>query len=141
MLSVDDLHKEDLLKIYKMQKVYDRIINRCYDDILQVHRYDRKNKMFFTVPLEIFEQPEYNFIDCVAYAIKEIRGGGFYVRYIRPNLLYISWNNPALSKNTKENFEMLKEEDNITKKTLGLLTNTQKLLTYHKGKEIVYPKN
>jgi len=140
MLSVDDLHKEDLLKMYKIQSEYDKIVNNCYNDILYTHRYARKNKMFFLIPYEIFDKPDFNFIDCVVYLIKEIRSGGFYIRFIKPNWVYISWNNPIKESNFKENLKMLSEEDLLTQKTLGLLKNDIKLLTYHKNKKMVLKK-
>jgi len=136
MLSTDDLHKEDLLKMYKIQSEYDKIINHCYDDILHTHRYMRKNKMFFPIPYQIFDKPDYNFVDCVVYLIKEIRSGGFYVRFIKPNWVYISWNNPTKTNNYHENLRILSEEDHLTQKTLGIHSSI-KLLTY-KNKKMVY---
>ncbi len=140
MLSIDDLHKEDLLKLYKIQSEYDKIINHCYEDILYTHRHVRKNKMFFPVPYEIFDKPDYKFIDCMVYLIKEIRSGGFYIRFIQPNWVYISWNNPSKNMNHKENRKLLTEENTLTQKTLGLLYNDVKLLTYHKGKQVILKK-
>lgn len=141
MLSIDDLHKEDLLKLYKIQSEYDKIVNHCYEDILYTHRNVRKNKMFFSVPYEIFDKPDYNFIDCIAYVIKEVRAGGFYVRFIKPNWLYISWNNPSKANNHRDNLRLLAEEDQLTQRTLEtLMPKKIKLLEYHKGKKVVYKK-
>lgn len=141
MFSVDDLHKEDLLKLYKIQSEYDKIVNHCFDDIRDTHRYSRKNKMFFIVPYQILDKPDYNFIDCVVYVIKELRESGFYVRFIKPNYLYISWNNPSKTINKEENMQFIMNEDELTRKSLGLYRNKNvKLLEYHKGKKVILKK-
>ena len=36
--------------------------------------------------------PKYDHRDCTAYIINQLQENGFIIRYIHPNLLFISWN-------------------------------------------------
>jgi hypothetical protein len=47
---------------------------------------------WFLVPETIIGVPRYDQGGCIAYLINKLQTNGFNVRYIHPNLLFISWN-------------------------------------------------
>ena len=46
---------------------------------------------WFLVPETIIGVPKYDQAACIAYLIDKLKSNGFNVRYIHPNMLFISW--------------------------------------------------
>lgn len=135
MLTIEDLHKEDLLRDFEVLKSYEKILECCQEEIQYVHRYNRKDKMLFNVPRGIPDESEYDFVSCVNYIIKALRVAGFYVRFIRPHYVYISWTNSKIVERKFKELKILIKEDYETHKAFGLVK--QKSIG---GKKIVYKK-
>lgn len=119
MLTIEDLHKEDLIREFEIQKSYEKILHRCQLEIQDTHRYMRKDKMLFTVPLGLPDEPDYEFPACLVYLAKSLRTSGFYIRFVRPNFLYIAWTNPRRSERKVNELKMLIKEDYMTHKAFG----------------------
>jgi len=47
--------------------------------------------IWFVIPEFIFGEPTYNQSDCIAFVVDKIVENGFYVKYIHPNTLFVSW--------------------------------------------------
>jgi hypothetical protein len=47
--------------------------------------------VWFVVPEYIFGDPIYSNPECIAYIIAKLTNNGFFVKYLHPNTLYISW--------------------------------------------------
>lgn len=139
MITVEELHDRDLIKSYKIELVYRKILNECYEFIEIVYGIHNKNETVFCVPQVIMKNEDYDFSACLMYIIKELRAAGFYVRYLRPNMLYISWVNEKERKERLNNLKELFKEDMITRNLLGGGSdNKKKLKQKNKMKTIEY---
>jgi len=91
-LNIDELyekkHQQDLSKL----ALFNKILNRIHVRIKTVSR-QRTDEQFcwFLVPEIIIGVPKYDQGGCIAYLIDKLKTNGFNVRYIHPNLLFISW--------------------------------------------------
>ena len=47
--------------------------------------------IWFTVPEYIFGEPVYQQSDCIAYLVDKLEDNKFYIRYMHPNSLFVSW--------------------------------------------------
>lgn len=122
-LYVEDIHKDDLIVEYELHQYYDKLVAECCDQIRNVHKHLRKEETIFRVPYVISEDERYDFTACITHIIKSLRNGGFYVRYLKPNQIYISWFNKAKEKRKLDIFKTLYVEDMLTQKTLNTKKN------------------
>ena len=92
-VNIDDLYekkrKQDLNKL----DLFNKILNRIHVKINTVSRQKvDEQACWFLVPETIIGVPRYDQAGCIAYLISKLQTNGFNVRYIHPNLLFISWN-------------------------------------------------
>jgi hypothetical protein len=91
-LNIDELyekkHQQDLSKL----ALFNKILNRIHVRIKTVSR-QRADEQFcwFLVPEIIIGVPKYDQGGCIAYLMDKLKTNGFNIRYIHPNLLFISW--------------------------------------------------
>ena len=72
--------------------LFNKLLNRIHVKIRTVSR-QKVDEQFcwFLVPETIIGVPRYDQAACIAYLIDKLKINGFNVRYIHPNLLFISW--------------------------------------------------
>lgn len=89
--DVDDYRKE---KIKICLKLYEQILNKCYN---RIKRMVRENRMhcIFTIPDYMIGYPIYDVYQCIYYVIKKLKEADFQVKYIPKNTLFISWKTPV----------------------------------------------
>ena len=92
-INIDELYekkrKQDLNKL----DLFNKILNRIHVKIKTVSRQKvDEQACWFLVPETIIGVPRYDQAGCIAYLISKLQTNGFNVRYIHPNLLFISWN-------------------------------------------------
>lgn len=92
-VNIDDLYekkrKQDLNKL----ELFNKILNRIHVKIKTVSRQKNDEQVcWFLVPETIIGVPKYDQAGCIAYLINKLQTNGFNVKYIHPNLLFISWN-------------------------------------------------
>lgn len=92
-LNIDDLYeKKRHLDLNKLE-LFNKILNRIHVKIKTVSRQKvDEQACWFLVPETIIGVPRYDQAACIAYLINKLQTNGFNVRYIHPNLLFISWN-------------------------------------------------
>lgn len=92
-LNIDDLYeKKRHLDLNKLE-LFNKILNRIHVKIKTVSRQKvDEQACWYLVPETIIGVPRYDQAACVAYLINKLQTNGFNVRYIHPNLLFISWN-------------------------------------------------
>jgi hypothetical protein len=91
-LNIDDLYeKKRQQDLYKLA-LFNKILNRIHVKIKTVSR-QKVDEQFcwFLVPEIIIGVPKYDQGSCIAYLIDKLKSNGFSIRYIHPNLLFISW--------------------------------------------------
>ena len=92
-VNIDELYekkrKQDLNKL----ELFNKILNRIHVKIKTVSRQKvDEQSCWFLVPETIIGVPRYDQAGCIAYLISKLQTNGFNIRYIHPNLLFISWN-------------------------------------------------
>jgi hypothetical protein len=92
-VNIDDLYekkrKQDLNKL----ELFNKILNRIHVKIKTISRQKvDEQACWFLVPETIIGVPRYDQGACIAYLINKLQTNGFNVRYIHPNMLFISWN-------------------------------------------------
>jgi hypothetical protein len=117
-INIDDLYEKKHKRDLKTLSIFNKILGRVHKRIEFTGRNKRNAKhIWFTVPEYIFGEPNYDNAECVAYLVTKIEDNGFFVRYMHPNTLYISWENwiPTYARNEykKRTGVMVDERGNI----------------------------
>jgi hypothetical protein len=91
-LNIDDLYEKKRLQDLNKLALFNKILNRIHVKIKTVSR-QKVDEQFcwFLVPETIIGVPKYDQAACIAYLIDKLKTNGFNVRYIHPNMLFISW--------------------------------------------------
>ena len=75
--------------------------------------------IWFQVPEYIFGEPIYKQGDCIGYLVAKLEENGFFVRYIHPGTLFITWSNwiPSYVRNEirKKTGMIIDEKGNVVK--------------------------
>ena len=92
-VNIDELYekkrKQDLNKL----DLFNKLLNRIHVKIKTISRQKVDEQVcWFLVPETIIGVPRYDQGACIAYLINKLQTNGFNVRYIHPNMLFISWN-------------------------------------------------
>jgi hypothetical protein len=91
-LNIDELYEKKRQQDLSKLALFNKILNRIHIKIKTVSR-QKVDEQFcwFLVPEIIIGVPKYDQGSCIAYLIDKLKNNGFNVRYIHPNLLFISW--------------------------------------------------
>ena len=91
-LNLDDLYEKkrnhDLSKLVLFNKILNRVHVRIKATSAQKLN---DTNCWFVVPEIIIVVPKYDQAGCIAYIIDKLKDNQFHVKYIHPNLLFISW--------------------------------------------------
>ena len=91
-LNLDELYdkkqQHDLFTLSSYNKILARIHNKIK---LVSKQYIDQYHCWYVVPEVLLGIPKYNHKDCTAFIINKLQDNGFTIRYINPNLLFISW--------------------------------------------------
>ena len=76
----------------KQLSIFNKILNRIHKRITLTGRNKRVDKhIWFTIPEYIFGEPVYDKNDCIAYIITKLEANGFFIKYMHPNTIFVSW--------------------------------------------------
>lgn len=117
-INIDDLYEKKQQRDLKQVSIFNKILNRIQHRIELTGRTKRNDKyIWFTVPEYIFGEPIYDKGDCIAYVVTKLEENGFFIRYMHPNTLFISWENwvPTYVRNEikKKRGIILDEKGNV----------------------------
>ena len=120
-INIDDLYENKQRRDLKQVSIFNKILNRIQHRITLTGRTKRNDKhTWFTIPEYIFGEPIYDKADCIAYIVAKLEDNGFFIRYMHPNTLFISWENwvPTYVRNEikKKRGIVLDEKGNILEK-------------------------
>lgn len=91
-INIDDLYDKNMKRDLKQLSLFNKILNRVHKRIQTLTRMKRNEKfVWFLVPDFLFGEPAYDQADCIAYIVSKLVENGFYVRYVHPHSLFISW--------------------------------------------------
>ena len=91
-LNIDELYEKKRQQDLNKLALFNKILNRIHVKIKTVSR-QKVDEQFcwFLVPETIIGVPKYDQAACIAFLIDKLKLNGFNVRYIHPNVLFISW--------------------------------------------------
>lgn len=117
-VNIDELYEKDQRRDLKQLSIFNKILNRIHRRITITGRTKRSEKyIWFTIPEFIFGEPVYDKSDCIAYVITKLEENGFFLKFIYPNTLFISWDNwvPAYTRTEvkKKTGIVLDEKGNV----------------------------
>ena len=117
-LNIDDLYEKKRLRDLKQIEIFNKILNRIHKRITFTGRNKKNDKhIWFNIPEYIFGEPIYDKGDCIAYIVAKLEDNGFFIRYMHPNTLFISWENwiPSFVRNEikKKRGIIIDEKGNI----------------------------
>jgi hypothetical protein len=120
-VDIDELYEKKHQRDLKQLSIFKKILNRIHKRIQLTGRNKRLDKhIWFTVPEYIFGEQNYDQGECLGYLISKLEENGFYIKYMHPNTLFISWDNwiPSYTRNEikKKLGVVLDEKGNIIDK-------------------------
>ena len=91
-LNIDELYEKKRQQDLNKLALFNKLLNRIHVKIKTVSR-QKVDEQFcwFLVPETMIGVPKYDQAACIAYLIDKLKSNGFNVRYIHPNMLFISW--------------------------------------------------
>jgi len=91
-ISIDDLYEKKRQNDLSKLALFNKILNRIHVRIKTASRQSINEQFcWYLVPETMIGVPKYDQGACIAYIIDKLKTNGFNVRYIHPNLLFISW--------------------------------------------------
>jgi hypothetical protein len=120
-VNIDDLYENKQRRDLKQISIFNKILNRIQNRITITGRNKKTDRhIFFNIPEFIFGEPLYDKGDCIGYVVSKLEDNGFFIRYIHPNTLFISWDNwvPSYVRNElkKKRGIIVDEKGNIIEK-------------------------
>lgn len=93
-VNIDELYEKKQKRDQRQLSVFNKILNRINRRITITSQMKRDEKyIWYQVPPYIFGEPIYDQTDCIAYVVTKLVENGFFVKYINPGTLFISWEN------------------------------------------------
>jgi len=91
-VNIDELYETKQRRDLRQVSIFNKILNRIHKRIKLTGRNKNTDQhIWFTIPEYIFGEPVYDKADCIAYVIAKLEANKFYIRYIHPNTLFVSW--------------------------------------------------
>ena len=120
-VDIDGLYEKKHQRDLKQLSIFKKILNRIHKRIQLTGRNKRSDKhIWFTVPEYIFGEQNYDQGECLGYLVSTLEENGFYIKYMHPNTLFVSWENwiPSYTRNEikKKLGVVLDEKGNIIDK-------------------------
>ena len=120
-ISIDDLYEKKHQRDLKQLTIFNKILNRIHKRIQITGRNKRVDRhIWFTVPEYIFGEPNYDQGECLGFLVSQLEENGFFIKYMHPNTLFVSWENwiPAYTRNEikKKLGVVLDEKGNVLEK-------------------------
>lgn len=101
-VNIDELFDKKQRRDLRQVSVFNKILNRIHNRIKLTARNKTTDKhIWYNVPEYIFGEPLYDKGDCIAYIVSQLKDNGFFIKYIHPNTLFVSWESwvPAYVRN------------------------------------------
>ena len=117
-INIDDLYEKKHQKDLKQLSIFNTSLNRIHTRIETTSRNRRLDRhIWFIVPEFIFGEPNFDQGECLGYLVSKLEENGFFVKYVHPNTLFVSWENwiPSYTRNEvkKKLGVVLDEKGNI----------------------------
>jgi hypothetical protein len=120
-INIDDLYDKRQRRDLKQLSIFNKILNRVHKRVQYTARSKQGDTfIWFLVPEYIVGEPIYDKGDCIGYLVSQLEKNGFFVKYVHPNTLFVSWHTwvPSYVRNEikKKLGVVLDEKGNIVEK-------------------------
>ena len=110
-IDMEELYERKQKEEAKRREIYNKILTRVHKQIKSVSKKRNADSFtFYVVPEFIFGIPKYDLNLCIAHVMNELEENGFLVKFIQPNMIFISWEHYVPSYKREE----YKKETGIT---------------------------
>jgi hypothetical protein len=93
-INIDELYEKDQRRDLKQLSIFNKILNRIHRRITITSRTKRSEKyIWFTIPEFIFGEPVYDKTECIAYVVSKLQENGFFIQFMYPTTLFVTWEN------------------------------------------------
>lgn len=94
-VNIDDLyerkHRRELNNLSVFNKILNRVQNRIR--VTAANKYNNETHIWYAVPAFIFGEKLYDQTSCIAYVVAKLEENGFFIKYVHPGTLFVSWEN------------------------------------------------
>ena len=90
-LNINKLRNEVEERENKKYKIFETILELCYQKILNINKKNNDYNCTFIVPNVVFGLPLYNIGDCVIFIMDKLIEKGFEIYFAPPTTIHISW--------------------------------------------------
>ena len=91
-INIDELYEKKKIQDLNKLALFNKLLNRVHVKIRTTSRLKVDEQFcWFLVPETILGVPKYDQAACIAYLMDKLKTSGFNIRYVHPNLLFISW--------------------------------------------------
>ena len=101
-LNANELFEKNKKNNEKIFNTFKKILINC-NTLIKFANQKKQYEIIFDVPNFILGYPSFNYDECLCYLIMKLRNNNFFVKYIYPTQLYISWHD-------KKHLEKIKKE-------------------------------
>jgi hypothetical protein len=91
LLNPNKLRSEVQAREVRKIKIYERILEMCYNKILTTNKQCDDCCCIFICPSVVFGLPLFNLYECIKFIMEKLVEKGFEVHLALPNNIYISW--------------------------------------------------
>jgi len=143
-INIDDLYEKRQKRDLRQVSIFNKILNRIHKRIEATSKNKNCNEthIWYLVPEFIVGQPIYDNGECLGYIVSELENNGFFVKYVHPNTLFVSWHNhvPSYVRHEikKKMGIVIDEHGNVIKKDEGKEDETMKTLPQMSKDEKTY---
>ena len=103
-------------------KVYEKILDMCYQKILNTNKQNNDYSCTFIVPNVVFGLPLYNIEDCIIFIMNKLVEKGFEIYFALPTSIHIFWRPKDYINKNQNNKQYL---NNITQNQLEYYSSLQ----------------
>jgi len=111
--KISSLQNEKEERNLILNNVYQNVLNKCIEKIIQANRHTDQTFIIFQVPKIMIGEPRYNIKACIYYIIKELQKHDYLIHYIDPYYIYIDWGSYKNSRIESTNKELKKYFPNV----------------------------
>ena len=104
-LNINKLRNEVEERENKKNKIFETILDLCYQKILNMNKQNNDYNCTFIVPNVVFGLPLYNVGDCVVFIMDKLVEKGFEIYFAPPTTIHISWKPKEKNNNNYLNIQ------------------------------------
>ena len=90
-LNINKLRSDVEAREIKKIKIFETILDMCYQKILNINQKSDNYNCTFVVPNVVFGLPLYNIGDCIIFIMDKLVEKGFEIYFAVPTTIHISW--------------------------------------------------